>query len=327
MQAIAEGAQECLGWYELTDRDLARIVQLAITRHARFRAVQQRSAPTPPGTPAKGFARQPHAEQRCHPRYILTRPLLVIPVLPNGEPDGEGRAEGFSVDMSLGGIGFEVGVTHLPARLVAVGVETDSGELHFATAEVGRSTPSSIGVHVGAKFVPAASDLFSSENLTPKFDPATYQLRTPIAEETLDKWAALGTLQAAVIDWVQVCPECQSLPTFRHACRACGSARLVTCRLIHHFACAHVGYVVDYERDGELICPKCRTRRLVVGSDFEHLDGPYRCLDCDWSDVELESVGQCLKCGHRFPGHQALEKELLGYHANRLDPLALIGSS
>src|SRR5262249_8047624 len=63
---------------------------------------------------------------------------------------------------------------------------------------------------------------------------------------------------------------------------------------------------------------------LIVASDFEYANGPFRCEDCHWSSTDLEQVAQCLRCDLRFPIYQAHEVELRGYRANRLDPLALL---
>jgi hypothetical protein len=98
-------------------------------------------------------------------------------------------------------------------------------------------------------------------------------------------------------------------------------------RLIHHFACAHVDYISAFEGVGELVCPKCRTRGMIVGTDFEYLNGPYRCLECDRTHTDLANIGECLNCHLRFPLHKAREEDLIGYHVNRLDPLAFVNSS
>jgi hypothetical protein len=94
--------------------------------------------------------------------------------------------------------------------------------------------------------------------------------------------------------------------------------------MIHHFACAHVGPVADFETPQGLVCPKCRTRHIIVGADFEYLTGQYRCLDCGTSDTELEAIGHCLRCGLRFPGYQSAIHEIKAFHARRLDPLDLV---
>ena len=138
---------------------------------------------------------------------------------------------------------------------------------------------------------------------------------------------ALGVLRPEFLDRVVVCPQCSAVATVRSGCRMCGSARLGNVKLMHHFACAHVGHVADFEREGRIICPKCRTRDLVVGADFEYLDGPFECEECSSSDANFEWVAHCLDCQLRFPIHQAVEQELIAYHVERLDPLAYLASS
>jgi DNA-binding response OmpR family regulator len=158
--------------------------------------------------------------------------------------------------------------------------------------------------------------------LTPIFDPQSMKFTYGMASAMLRAWEADGLLETMLIDRVQVCPRCQGLPSFRFGCPGCGSARVTNDRLIHHYACGHVDHIAAFEQSGELVCPKCRTRKLVVGSDFEHLVGPYRCFDCDWSAAELEHVAHCLRCDYRFPAHQAFVQDLIGYHARRVDALA-----
>ena len=163
--------------------------------------------------------------------------------------------------------------------------------------------------------------------LMPVFDPHSLKFNYGLPATLLRAWASDGTLRKVLLDRVQVCPQCRSVPTFRFGCSACGSGCVTNDRMIHHYACAHVGAAQDFDEDGELVCPKCRMRRLVVGADFEHLTGPYRCLDCGWSAAELEHVAHCLGCGFRFPANQAVIEDLVGFHAHRLDSLGAISAS
>jgi hypothetical protein len=144
------------------------------------------------------------------------------------------------------------------------------------------------------------------------------------ATSLLESLRYLGVLQETVIDRIQLCPKCEGFPTFRQGCRKCGSARFDTDRLIHHFPCAHVGPVADFETSRGLVCPKCRTRHIVAGTDFEYLTGQYHCLECHAKDTELEAIGHCLRCGLRFPGYQAIIQDVKGFHAHRLAPLDLL---
>jgi hypothetical protein len=182
-------------------------------------------------------------------------------------------------------------------------------------------------LRIGGRFAPPEEDLLRWENLLPTLQPSTYHFQTGLPSETLHKWVQIGVFQPFLADRQLLCPRCHALPTFRRGCRHCGSVHIANHQLIHHFACAHVGFTQDFYQGGVIICPKCRTHNLVVGADFEYLQGPYRCLDCNWSDTELETVGYCLACQWRFALHQAWEEELIGYHVNRLEPLALIGAT
>ena len=215
----------------------------------------------------------------------------------------------------------------LPGKRLIIGVETDDGNPHFATVDVRSFVEGEGIIRIGCQFVPPDEDLLRPQNLMPCLDPNSLRLQPELSKNVLHELKQAGVLQRVLVNRAYLCPECGSLPTFRSGCRSCGSARLVSSRLIHHFACAHVDYIAAFEGRGEMVCPKCRTRGLIVGTDFEYLNGPYRCLECDWSDATFEDVGQCLQCRLRFPIHKSREEDLIGYHVHRLDPLALINSS
>ena len=52
---------------------------------------------------------------------------------------------------------------------------------------------------------------------------------------------------------------------------------------------------------------------VFVGADFENFAGPYRCLDCGWSDSELLQIAQCLHCRYRFPAAEAIGANVAVY--------------
>ena len=265
---------------------------------------------------------------RQTPRVAFRRSVVAIPVRPDGGPDWDHRLAGHTTDIGLEGIGlaFQRGVNLQTLGLVLnlAGVEGQAPGC-FGVDVSNTQTVDEV-CHIGAHFTGFAFDLLKPENLTPRLNPRRWQFELPCAEAILDQWAHIGVLEPVVWDRMQLCPRCQALPTFRRGCSACGSSRLANDRLIHHFACAHVGLIEEFDERGQLVCPKCRTRALVVGADYEYLTGPFRCLDCQWAGTEREQVAQCLRCELRFPAHQAYERELKGYRAHRLDPLALLPS-
>lgn len=267
-------------------------------------------------------------DRRQHSRYILTKPIFAIPIRPDSSPAEAQTADGFSVDMSAGGIKLELrGIDRLPTKYLLVGIEDNTADMHFATVEARHIVPVEGGLSIGAHFVSAERDLIRRENLEPHFRPETKTFATGLPLDVLGKWCELGIFRPKLVDRVLLCPQCQGVATFRKGCRSCGSVRLHSRPLFHHFACAHVGFVGEFEQEGGIVCPKCRTKNLIVGADYEHLSGPFRCLDCDWSDTELDLVGQCLRCELRFPANQAVEEDLVGYHVERLDPMAFISAT
>ena len=270
--------------------------------------------------------RSPSATQL--PRYPLTHGVFAIPILHDASPDTARCGEGITIDLSAAGITFELAVTTRPASPKwLLGLERNDGTFGFITVVSHSVRRAGLGLLVSAEIVTPNQDPLSAANLTPFFDPQSFAFRTKLPPAVLDQWVALGVMQPRVLDRVLVCPSCNSLPTFRHGCRACGSIDVVSHRLIHHFACAHVDHVASFEHDTEMTCPKCRVRKLVVGADFEFLDGPFRCRDCNWSDTELAAIARCVACGHEFAANEAAQKELIGYHVERLEPLDLIAAN
>jgi len=176
---------------------------------------------------------------------------------------------------------------------------------------------------------PAAGDddLLAEQNLIPLWNPASHRFESRLPAETADLLTTFGVLQPYLHDRVIVCPDCLAVPTIRHGCRSCGAVHTENRQLIHHFACAHVAPIAEFEHDNRLICPKCRAKDLVVGADYEYLEGPHECSACGWSDIELDVVAQCHVCDLRFSLELALEEDLIAYHVERLDPLAIIASS
>jgi hypothetical protein len=268
-------------------------------------------------------------ERRRAARCPLHRPLVGIPVLPDGAPDWANRRTGRSLDLGAQGLGLELeGREELLAPELVIILQDPDRAARYAGLEVRHTQWAGRGrLQVGGRFGGLGDELLRPENLVPAWRPQTLEFAQALSGELLAKWAEVGVLQPGAWDRVQLCPKCHGVPTFRRGCPNCGSAQLARGQLIHHFACAHVGPVADFETTGGLVCPKCRTRRLIVNSDYEYLNGPHQCLACQWSTTELEHVGQCLRCEFRFPGHQAYEQEVRGYHVNRLDPLAFLGAS
>ncbi len=274
-----------------------------------------------------GKAGEPHTDNRRRDkRHALIKPVVAIPVLPDGRLDHSRRHDGFSWDMSDGGIGLELQTDQpLPSQSLLVGIEVSPGEYNYTGVQVRHeSSGSCLGRAVGGSFGGAAADLLDQQSLIPRFDPLLQEFVLPFGEHVYSQLAEQGVLRRVLLDKVLVCPQCQSLPTFRNGCRNCGSARVGQERLMHHIPCTHVGPIRDFEQSGTLVCPRCQARDLIVGADFDYASGEYSCDDCRHRDQKLDPVGHCFRCHHRFPASDAEELELIGYSVDRLDPRSLI---
>lgn len=259
-------------------------------------------------------------------RVSLERPVEVISVGLDGMLEKTGRVTGLSRELSARGMLIEVtdGQFH-NAQPLLLGIHLEATGVQYSGLLVRRcQTQSDCSIQLGTEFGGPAADVLAATPLMPQFDSSLQAFVMPHSTQIYDNWVDAGVMQKTLLDRLMVCHVCGALPTVRNACRHCKSGRLTTDRLIHHFACAHVGFDSDFEHpSGQIVCPKCRMTKLVVGSDFEYLTGQYRCRSCGWRDSEAELCGHCLRCGNRFELSQAREQELYRYDVHRLDPLAV----
>lgn len=271
----------------------------------------------------------PTADERRHgDRYPIEKPLVLIPVLANGTPDRHHCTSGTSRDLSDGGIGIAMEPDGgEPSLTYMVGLIDAQGTMGYEGVEIRHQETRMPQRSAGACFGGLGHEILERRNLLPVLDHDLLGLTYHFPPAVLDPWVEMGVLDTVWVDRIQLCPRCRSLPTLRPGCPDCGSARLVNDELIHHFACGFVGRARDFEIEEDLRCPKCRVRHLVVGADFETVTGPHRCLDCHWSGIEQVELGQCLRCGFRFPISAAHLEDLRGYDVHRLDPLALVSAS
>lgn len=328
LRAVQSGASDFLVKGQIEGDLLARALRCAARRKDR-RAAPRGDANRPLISNDAALLDRPERrreERRVKERYDVVIKATAIPVGPDGRLDWSHRVDGHTRDLSFHGLGLdlEAPVDFRPAALL-VGLERSDGVICWGGLETRlaqRESPTRL--RWGGKFGGPAARILEPASLLPRFDPRTLGYAPGASEETLATWVSLGVLRPTLLDRILLCPKCRCVPTFRHGCRSCGSARISEDQLIHHYACAHVGFLEKFQTPQGLVCPKCRRGPLVVGAEFEYQSGPNRCLDCHWSDTSLEQVGQCLRCEFRFPARQAYVLDLIGYHVERLDPLAFI---
>lgn len=126
----------------------------------------------------------------------------------------------------------------------------------------------------------------------------TYSSKTgyhyPIVEELLEdkikvepflaKLTELGILEKKIFDKTITCPQCHSHNiNFRYCCPFCKSFHIQKSSLIEHIKCGYMDLETKFQKNGELVCPKCN-------QELKKLDGDYRkagvwcaCKDCNKS--------------------------------------------
>ncbi len=274
-------------------------------------------------TPAsKRHARGKPLRPRAIPRRNVECSLAVIPVRLDQTPGEVLWTDGCTIDEPASGISMMVQRTErLSERHLVVGVSLPGKPRQFAAMAIQSQHEVDDAVRIVASPIENANeDLLSEHCLSPQIDPTRFRFCYGCDEGILQLWESLGVVRRYLVDRVLVCPGCNSVPTWRHACPTCGSARYSRERLLHHYACAHVDHGSAFESEsGSLRCPKCRASRLVVGSDFEYIMGPLTCFDCQDSGGQPTLACMCHQCHERFEPDDARELELFGYHADRLN--------
>jgi len=261
-------------------------------------------------------------EQRQKARYQISNSVIAFPVLESREIASASALVGIGLDIGTGGIQILVDAAepHKGLQLV-IGVEQKANDYRFCAGEV-TSVRSTRGAYqLGVEFKGYMHEVLECEQIVPQLDREDMRFGFAYPDGVLASLCRIGAAVSTPLDSVLLCPNCRGIPTIRRGCSMCLSSNVKASKMIHHFACANVDFVEAFEEEGELCCQKCRTRRLIVGSDYEYLNGPKICYDCGQANLEKIEIGHCLSCEHRFAMETAHEMEIVGYRVNRLDIL------
>ena len=277
------------------------------------------------GKPPRSAADKPPQQQRQQARYNVQHLIACYPILPSLEIDAARRTDGVLENVSQSGFQFNVaenGFRPGDHLLIAVEMENDWKFIDVKVIRTTGGTAASTRIH--SSIDGPLKKLFLEDVLLPTLDADRFQYVLPFSESVFRSLCAIGAAHRIVMDQILVCPDCLSMPTTRKGCSQCLSHETATSLMIHHFACAHVDFVDRFDQGTEIACPKCRGRKMIIGADYEYLNGPVECRECGHRNMDEVLVGHCLSCSKRFPFNQAKTLEIAGYRVNRLDPLALL---
>lgn len=141
---------------------------------------------------------------------------------------------------------------------------------------------------------------------------------TKRSRQALDSLVRKRFLKAELIDKVIVCTSCGSANMrLKKLCPDCMSLRLRKEGLIEHFSCGAVERQVAFETaNGDLMCPKCKAKLQLIGSDYRVLPPAYVCLGCNVRSSEPLLVMKCDDCGSTAQLDEEPEVLLYKYTAN-----------
>ncbi len=146
---------------------------------------------------------------------------------------------------------------------------------------------------------------------------------TKRSRQVLDSLVRKGYLNADLADKVIVCRACGSANVrVRTACPECGSLRLHKESLLEHFSCGAVERQTLFETEnGDLVCPKCKGKLQLIGSDYRILPPAYLCQSCNTLNSEPLFTIKCGACGSTALVDEEPEIYLYKYTANPEMPM------
>ncbi len=146
---------------------------------------------------------------------------------------------------------------------------------------------------------------------------------TTHSRQVFDALVRKGYLNAELVDKIIVCQTCGSanVRTIK-TCPECGSLRLHKEGLIEHFSCGAVERQTAFEtQNGDLVCPKCKVKLQLIGSDYRTLPPAYKCLSCNSLNSEPKLTVKCSDCTSTLDIDDEPEIYLYKYTANQQMPL------
>lgn len=267
--------------------------------------------------------------ERKNTRYEISNSVVCYPVLESGEIAMSYSMVGIALNIGYGGVKVLVdSIEPKPGMELVIGIEQSPGDYRFCAGTVISTRKSGeSGFETGIEFRGYMHEVLQCEQIIPVLDRQEMQYELPFPANVMASLCKVGAATSTILDSMLLCANCRGIPTLREGCSMCLSSNVRSSKMIHHFGCAHVDFVENFEQGDELVCQKCRCRSMIIGADYEYLDGPNMCYDCGQANLEKIQIGHCLSCEHRFPMTMAHEMEIIGYRVSRLDILVFIGTT
>ncbi len=110
-----------------------------------------------------------------------------------------------------------------------------------------------------------------------------------------------GLIWPDFLEKVYLCNNCSSgFLSYREVCPHCNSSNSRAEDLVHHFPCAYVGPLSDFQNsfDTSLTCPKCNKALRHIGVDYDKPSIIHHCNNCDMNFQDVFIKAKCISCEH-----------------------------
>ena len=169
--------------------------------------------------------------------------------------------------------------------------------------------------------------LFSRENTLPPLPSrkGTFGYIFPLIslffnhQETLKLFTFLeelhqkGYVSRTLHDTLHLCKNCHgNYFNFRECCPSCSSFDIETQDIVHHFVCAHVAPISDFQKENQegLHCPKCDKTLRHIGIDYDKPSSIHCCNSCQHEFQNPNMKAFCFDCNTSNELHELLPQKI-----------------
>ena len=115
-----------------------------------------------------------------------------------------------------------------------------------------------------------------------------------------------------------VCNQCSGgFLHYREVCPKCLTAHISTHEMVHHFRCAHVAPLKDFQRFEDSIsflhCPKCNHNLKHIGIDYDKPSQLHHCHSCEHEFQFFSVKAKCVSCSNDQLVDHLIKKEFKAY--------------
>ena len=140
-------------------------------------------------------------------------------------------------------------------------------------------------------------------------------------------WAEFnGYIWPDFVEKIYLCNQCSAgLLLFREVCPHCSSSNTYGEDLVHHFPCAYIGPISDFQKTDTdaLSCPKCNKNLHHVGVDYDKPAVLNHCNECDSRFQDIFVKAKCMHCSHDTDVQYLQARNINAYKLTKKGRLAI----